>query len=62
MVDFVASFEWDEEEFAGAVAPLGEELRVGEEEGWGVGEGAAEEHGGAAAINEIDVAVEVEGD
>ena len=29
---------------------------------WGVGEGAAKEHGGGAALDERDVAAEVEGD
>ena len=61
LVDGVALFEGDEEEFAGAVAPLGEEGGGGEEDGRCVGEGAAEEHGGGAAVDERDLAVEVEG-
>jgi len=49
----------DEEEFARAAAPLCEELDGSEEDGWGVGEGAAEEHGGRAAIDEEDQYVSV---
>ena len=62
MVDFVALFEGDEEDFAVAFAPGVAEVLRGEEDGWGVGEGAAEEHGGGAAVDERDVAAEVEGD
>ncbi len=51
MVDYIALFEGDEEKFARAASPLGEEVGGGEEEVWGVGEGAAEEHGGGAAVD-----------
>src|ERR1700679_3581114 len=62
VIDGVALFEGDEEDLAGAGAPAGEEVGVGEEEVRGVGEGGAEEHGGAAAFDERDLAAEVEGD
>ena len=62
MVDFVAFFDGDEEDLAVAFTPGAQEILRGEEDGWGVGEGAAEEHGGGAAVDEGDVAAEVEGD
>ena len=62
MVDFVAFFDGDEEDLAVAFAPGVQEILRGEEDGRGVGEGAAEEHGGGAAFDEGDVAAKVEGD
>ena len=62
MVDFVAFFDGDEEDLAVAFAPGGEEILRGEEDRWGVGEGAAEEHGRRAAVDQRDVVTEVEGD
>ena len=62
MVDFVALFDGDEEDFAFAFAPGVQEILRGEEDRRGVGEGAAEEHGGGAAVDEQDLAAEVEGD
>ena len=62
LVDVVALFEGDEEDFAWAGAPFFEEIVVGEEDVGGVGEGGAEEHGGGAAVDEGDVLAEVEGD
>jgi len=61
VVDFVALSDGDEENLAFTVAPGVEEIVRGKEDGWGVGEGAAEEHGGRAAIDEIDLTAEVEG-
>src|SRR5205085_12002174 len=51
-VDFVALVDGDEEDLARAGAPLCEEAVVGEEIAVHVGEGAAEEHGGGAAVDE----------
>ncbi len=39
LIDFTAMFERNEEDFAFSGGPGGEELVVGEEDGWGVGEG-----------------------
>ena len=62
MVNFVSFFQRDEEELALAFAPDRDEISLSEEEVWGVREGGAEEHGGGAAIDEGDVAAQVEGD
>jgi hypothetical protein len=62
MVDFFALFDGNEEDLAGSLAPDVYEVLRGEEDGWGVGEGAAEEHRSGAAFYEIDLATEVEGD
>ena len=61
MVDFIAFVDGDEENFSLALAPDFEEILRGEEDWWGVGEGATEEHGGRAAIDERDVSTKVEG-
>ncbi len=45
-------FDGDEEDFAVAFAPDVEEILRGEEDRWGIGEGAAEEHRGRAAFDE----------
>ena len=60
-VGVVAFVDGDEEDFAFAFAPYALEILRGKEDWRGVGEGAAEEHGGGAAIDEIDLAAEVEG-
>jgi hypothetical protein len=62
LVYFVGFFWGNEEDLSVAFAPGVPEVLWGEEDGWGVGEGAAEEHGGGAAVYERDVAAEVEGD
>src|ERR1700733_4222545 len=62
LVDYFSFFHGDEEKFAFAVAPDGQEILRGEEDGRRVGEGSAEEHGGGAAVDEIDLSAEVEGD
>ena len=62
VVDVVALFEGDEENLALAGAPDLQKIGVGEEDVRGVGEGGAEEHGGGAAVDEVDVFAEVEGD
>ena len=62
LVYFFAFFWGDEEEFSVAFAPGIGEVLCGEEDGWGVGEGAAEEHRGGAAVYDKRVAAEVEGD
>ena len=43
-VGFVASVDGDKENLAFAFAPDAQKILRGEEDGWGVGEGAAEEH------------------
>src|ERR1700755_1477211 len=59
---FVGLFWRDEEDFSVTFAPSVCEILRREEDGWGVGEGASEEHRGGAAFNERDIAAEVEGD
>ena len=46
MVDFVALFDGDEEDLALALTPGVQKIVRAKEDGRGVGEGAAEEHGG----------------
>ena len=59
---FVGLFWRDEEDFSVTFAPSVCEILRSEEDGWGVGERAAEEHRGGAAFDERDIAAEVEGD
>jgi hypothetical protein len=61
LVDFVALFDGDEENFARAFAPGVREVLCAKEDGRDVGEGAAEEHRSGAAFDEIDFAAQVEG-
>src|SRR5271163_1428279 len=61
-VDRVAFFDGDEEYLSLAFAPDVREIFCSEKDGWGVGECPAEEHGGRAAVDERDIAAEVEGD
>src|ERR1700739_1968613 len=60
-VNFVALFEWDEEDLAWAVAPAPHKIVVGEEDGRGIWKGRAKEHGRGASVYKINDSAKVEG-
>src|SRR5215469_12542417 len=62
VVDLVALFERDEENLAFTGAPASHQIVMGEEDGRGIGEGRAEEHGRRASIYKIDDPAEIKGD
>jgi hypothetical protein len=51
-VEVVAALERDEEELARASTPAADEVCIGEEDAWGIGEAAPEDHGTTASFDE----------
>src|SRR4051812_29534500 len=61
-VDLVTFFERHEEDLAWPRAPDSQEVVRGEEDGWSVGKGRSEEHGGRSSVYKVDDAAEIKGD